>query len=117
MHDSTQTPQALLHLVASWQPVDPQDKPPYSYATLIAHAILSSTNRRLTLSEIYSWITTHYPYYSAGEHGWQNSIRHNLSLNKAFVKLDRTSSKTTLCGKGSFWTIQLGSEKPFIENL
>ncbi|KAI7863043.1 fork head domain-containing protein, partial [Spinellus fusiger] len=85
--------------------MDPNDKPPYSYATLIAHAILSSKNKRLTLSEIYQWITEHYPYYTSGEHGWQNSIRHNLSLNKAFIKLDRISSKVAMSGKGSYWTL------------
>ncbi|CAO3597984.1 unnamed protein product [Absidia cylindrospora] len=49
------------------------------------------------------------------EHGWQNSIRHNLSLNKAFVRIQR-SSKTN-SGKGSFWTIRAGQEVVFIDNL
>ncbi|KAI9299621.1 fork head domain-containing protein, partial [Cunninghamella echinulata] len=82
-------PEGPLHIIPSWQPIDPKDKPPYSYATLIAHAILSSEQRRLTLSEIYKWITIHYPYYTMQEHGWQNSIRHNLSLNKGFIRIQR----------------------------
>ncbi|KAI8073379.1 fork head domain-containing protein, partial [Gongronella butleri] len=86
-------------------------KPPYSYATLIAHALLSSEHRRLTLSDIYQWITQHYPFYTMSEHGWQNSIRHNLSLNKAFVRLQRSSSQCS--GKGSFWTIRPGHEQSF----
>ncbi|ORX47138.1 hypothetical protein DM01DRAFT_1327139, partial [Hesseltinella vesiculosa] len=101
-------PAGPLHIVPSWQPLDANEKPPYSYATLIAHAILSSDLRRLTLSDIYQWITHHYPFYTMNEHGWQNSIRHNLSLNKAFVRLQRTSSHAS--GKGSFWTIHAGHE-------
>ncbi|KAI9358515.1 fork head domain-containing protein, partial [Pilaira anomala] len=77
--------------------------PPFSYATLIAHAILSSKRRKLTLYEIYEWISEYYPCYSMSDRRWQNSIRHNLSLQKAFCKLDRTS--TSPSGKGSFWTI------------
>ncbi|KAI8092974.1 fork head domain-containing protein [Halteromyces radiatus] len=106
-------PPGPLHIVPSWQPLDANDKPPYSYATLIAHAILSSDHRRLTLSDIYQWITQHYPFYSMTEHGWQNSIRHNLSLNKAFIRIQRSSNS----GKGSYWTIRTGQEQGFIDNL
>ncbi|CAM0135350.1 unnamed protein product [Umbelopsis sp. WA50703] len=100
-----------------WKASHPNEKPPYSYATLIAHAILSSPDGKLTLSDIYRWISENYPYYALGSHGWQNSIRHNLSLNKrSFVKLERRPSKQNP-GKGSYWSIIAGAERPFVENL
>ncbi|KAJ2962354.1 hypothetical protein NQZ79_g2517 [Umbelopsis isabellina] len=100
-----------------WKASHPNEKPPYSYATLIAHAILSSPDGKLTLSDIYRWISENYPYYALGSHGWQNSIRHNLSLNKrSFVKLERRPSKQNP-GKGSYWSIIAGAERPFIDNL
>jgi hypothetical protein len=54
-----------------WVPAYPKEKPPFSYATLIAHAILSSKDGRLTISDIYTWISNTYPAYSTGEGGWQ----------------------------------------------
>ncbi|CAG8550826.1 13434_t:CDS:1, partial [Racocetra fulgida] len=46
---------------------NPQDlvpgKSPYSYATLIACAIKNSSDKKLTLNEIYNWIANNYPYY------------------------------------------------------
>ncbi|KAI8139276.1 hypothetical protein BJV82DRAFT_627846 [Fennellomyces sp. T-0311] len=58
-------------IIPFWKPNHPREKPPYSYATLIAHAILSSKDGRLTLSDIYKWISEHYPYYVLGQQGWQ----------------------------------------------
>jgi len=70
-------------------------RPPYSYAGLIAQAINSSPEGRLTLREIYQWISaqfpTLYPMSGSDSQGWQNTVRHNLSLNKAFTKQARTA--------------------------
>lgn len=85
-----------------------------SYAGLIGQAILSSSDGRLSLAEIYLWISSVYPYYERGDRGWQNSIRHNLSLNKSFVKLERESS---IPGKGGWWAIQPGHESRFQNGL
>ncbi|CAG8498219.1 9093_t:CDS:2, partial [Ambispora gerdemannii] len=44
--------------------------------------------------------------------GWENSIRHNLSLNKAFQRLPRTEGQL---GKGCYWTI-LPEHEMIIDN-
>ncbi|KAI8336866.1 fork head domain-containing protein [Choanephora cucurbitarum] len=104
-------------IVPWWKPADRYEKPPYSYATLIAHAILTSKDGRLTLSDIYKWISEVYPYYKRGQKGWQNSIRHNLSLNKKwFIKVDRRPTQAHP-GKGGYWTLQVNMEKVFVDNL
>ncbi|PKY08332.1 putative forkhead transcription factor Fkh1/2 [Aspergillus campestris IBT 28561] len=77
-------------------------KPPYSYATLIAQAIFSSEEEKLTLNSIYNWIMEKYAFYRHSQSGWQNSIRHNLSLNKAFQKVPRRTDEP---GKGMKWQI------------
>ncbi|ORZ23278.1 fork head domain-domain-containing protein [Absidia repens] len=104
-------------LIPWWQPTQLHDKPPYSYATLIAYAILISQDGRLLLNDIYQWISETYPYYSLNQRGWQNSIRHNLSLNKKwFLKVDRRPTQANP-GKGCYWTLVPGTEEMFMENI
>ncbi|KAH8692740.1 putative forkhead transcription factor Fkh1/2 [Talaromyces proteolyticus] len=79
-------------------------KPPYSYATMIAQAIFSSEEEKLTLNSIYQWIMEKYAFYRHSQSGWQNSIRHNLSLNKAFQKVPRRTDEP---GKGMKWMIAM----------
>ncbi|KAI0024685.1 fork head domain-containing protein [Xylariomycetidae sp. FL0641] len=84
-------------------------KPAFSYAQMITQAIISTPEEKLNLSGIYQYITDHYAYYRyQTPSGWQNSIRHNLSLNKAFGKAPRQSDEP---GKGMKWKLEEGREE------
>lgn len=81
-----------------------------SYAELITQAILSTSEKRLTLSEIYDWIVKNVHYFSDKANspstaGWKNSVRHNLSLHSRFVKVQNDTS-----GKSSWWTVNLDAK-------
>ncbi|OZJ05503.1 hypothetical protein BZG36_01899 [Bifiguratus adelaidae] len=103
-------------IVTPWVSTTGDEKPPYSYATMIAYALIQAPEKKLTLSDIYKWISDTFKFYHLGEHGWQNSIRHNLSLNPAFSKIDRRPT-TANPGKGCYWTIDPAAEPAFIENI
>jgi hypothetical protein len=51
------------------------------YAQLIYRAFMSRPNKSMTLQEIYQWFRENTDKAKSAGKGWQNSIRHNLSMN------------------------------------
>ncbi|RMB88192.1 hypothetical protein DUI87_35443 [Hirundo rustica rustica] len=102
---------ATLPQAASWPPGLPEDvdyktngelKPPYSYSTLIRMAMEASEEPKLTLAAICEWIRDNFCYFRRAHPGWQSSVRHNLCINKRFVKVPREKGEP---GRGAFWKL------------
>ena len=71
-------------------------KPPLSFACMIFMAVESSPTKTLPVKDIYEWVMWKFPYYRNAPPGWKNSVRHNLSLNKCFKKVERYNGKVSV---------------------
>lgn len=65
--------------------LDDRLKPPYSYAALIIMAMKSRPSTKLTLAEIYKWISENFAYYKHADPTWQVKRHFQLvQLSKCF---------------------------------
>jgi len=87
-------------------PNNSQNNP--SYTSIIAQAILSSPNNKLSLGCIYDYIAKQFPDFLKKGQGWRNCVRHNLSLSECFIKAGRAKN-----GRGNYWGIHPRYEKNF----
>ena len=105
--DVTQSPKS--------EGVSPESKPKsaeklgMSYITLLAQAILSCSEKRMVLSDIYNYILEHNPFFHNTTCAWRNSVRYTLSVNECFMKDGRANS-----GRGYYWAIHPACLKDFM---
>ncbi|XP_067102159.1 forkhead box protein N1 [Osmerus mordax] len=90
-------------------------KPVYSYSILIFMALRNSKTGSLPVSEIYSFMTENFPYFKTAPDGWKNSVRHNLSLNKCFEKVENKSGNSSR--KGCLWALNPAKVEKMQEEL
>ncbi|KAI0772631.1 hypothetical protein BC629DRAFT_1291157 [Irpex lacteus] len=93
------------------KPEDMPPKPQYTYAQLSYRAI-KALGGRASLQDICQWIHDTYEWYKYCDKDWESSVRHNLSSNRAFKKLDRGPDEK---GKGALWSIDPQHEHLFEE--
>ncbi|SLM37727.1 Winged helix-turn-helix DNA-binding domain [Lasallia pustulata] len=75
------------------------------YAQLIYRALKSAPEHKMVLKEIYEWFEKNTDKATdPSSKGWQNSIRHNLSMNGAFRKVDQPPP-TDEAKKGYIWVL------------
>ena len=53
----------------------------------------------------FPFFSEHFPYFKTAPNGWKNSVRHNLSLNKCFEKIEKPSANGTNQRKGCLWAM------------
>ncbi|KAI9672321.1 MAG: hypothetical protein M1817_003343 [Caeruleum heppii] len=76
------------------------------YAQLIHRALMSAPGHRMVLREIYDWFEQNTDKNkSPSQKGWQNSIRHNLSMNGAFRKVEQDCPSDD-SKKGFVWHLE-----------
>lgn len=67
---------------------DSKEKSP-CYANLIYQALMEAPGHKMILRDIYAWIAQNTDKAKdPSSKGWQNSVRHNLSMNGVYISLD-----------------------------
>ncbi|KAL8847316.1 MAG: hypothetical protein Q9221_007632 [Calogaya cf. arnoldii] len=89
-------------------------KPTIPYAVMITQAILSTPQQCMPLNGIYDFIKANFAYYRHLTANWQNSIRHNLSLNTGFEKVPRNPNEP---GKGMNWRLVEDKRNEMIQQV
>ncbi|CAK5275759.1 unnamed protein product [Mycena citricolor] len=89
-------------------PGEVPEKPALTLRQLILLAI-KGLDGKGTLQEICNWIMKAYEHYQHVDDKWMSSVRHTLSSDKHFTKLERSTQ-----GKGFFWTINEAVEEQTI---
>ncbi|GMK57296.1 hypothetical protein CspeluHIS016_0401300 [Cutaneotrichosporon spelunceum] len=87
-------------------------KPDLPYVILTKLVIASSPRKMLTLNQIYQAMEERWPYFKKLGQTFRNSIRHNLSMNPAFINVERPLSEGGLgTGKGGYWKVSENSTR------
>ena len=71
-------------------------------------ALSSSKSYTMNLRDIYSWVETNFEYFKTAKSGWKNSIRHNLSLQKSFTRVDFAGSNSN---QPSVWRLKIDENR------
>ncbi|KAK5110638.1 hypothetical protein LTR62_005678 [Meristemomyces frigidus] len=80
------------------EPADP------CYAQLLYQCLRTAPDNVMSLKELYDWVKEHsQKAKDPANRGWQNSVRHNLSMNAAFERVPPCESHGIK--KGSLWRL------------
>lgn len=86
-------PDEIDGLAGSGETDDSLENSDPCYAELLRQALMEKKDdHTMLLKDLYEWVRTHSSKaQESGNKGWQNSVRHNLSMNAVGI-LDRSSS-------------------------
>jgi forkhead box protein P len=80
-------------------------KPPFTCAFLIRQALIESSGKQLSLKDIYRWFQNNFCYFRQNAGTWKNTVRHNLSMQKCFLRVKTKPTVWTL-DEVAFWKLR-----------
>jgi len=88
-------------------------KPPYTTLILTGMALVSSPDHRATVSQIFEWVSSHFPFYSLETKQWKNYLRCELSSSRFFDQKHAMATKVD-GDKGHMWTFEPAKKRQFL---
>ena len=84
-------------------------RPEFSFVYIIWTALINNPEGKMTLNDIYDYITEKHPFFNHPDSGsWKNSVWHALMINDCFMRVTQNMQKRN--GK---WTLHLDCEGMF----
>ncbi|OBW64305.1 MAG: Carboxylic ester hydrolase [Aureobasidium pullulans] len=99
-------PDEMEDFVASGDVDDSLENSDPCYAELLRQALMEKTDdHTMLLKDLYEWVRTHSSKaQDPSNKGWQNSVRHNLSMNAAFERVPPPNQEAGT-KKTSYWRL------------
>ena len=72
---------------------------------MVILSVLKKLKEYFIFNDFFFIFSDHFPYFKTAPNGWKNSVRHNLSLNKCFEKIEKPSANGTNQRKGCLWAM------------
>ncbi|KAM4034369.1 forkhead box protein I2-A-like [Anomaloglossus baeobatrachus] len=84
------------------------EKPPYCLSVLIAMALLSAPEKKVTLRQIYCYLANNFPFYKKSKTNWKKAVRSKLNSRHCFKKVATNGCRT---GRQNYWTFDPNGDK------
>ena len=82
-------------------------RPPYSISALIGMALKSAPENKMTVKDIYNFISDTFPFYSRSKRAWKSSVRQCLKSSSCFKQITDES-------KNVYWMLDPQSNVNFM---
>ncbi|KAF7256922.1 hypothetical protein EG68_05775 [Paragonimus skrjabini miyazakii] len=88
--------------------------PPFTFHSLIYMSMQCLKRHKVTLKDIYTWITDNFAFFRCQTNDWQEALRQNLTSSRCFQRVPRRKEEPG--GKGDLWRLNPELQSQLVNN-